>query len=248
MNYFTESNDLLDQPGALRKRLKEDGYLFIRDFLPKEEALFIRRCILEFCREEGWLQEGSALMDGLTDHEPLVEGSKAWRPVYAKIQALEAFHRIKLHDQMHWMMEDLFEEPVFALPMTIARIAFPNDNERGTQPHQDWFYVGGSTETLSCWAPLGDVPSEVGHENVAHLEQLQEQISTFICPHIQGYPLLMPLIIRLPGSPGPSRNEGHLVQNFVGLYLYDLGSHGRQDTTGHRQGHVGSQLDNPYPF
>ena len=98
-------------------------------------------------------------------------------------------------------------------------------------------------------APSGqDVPSEVGHENVAHLEQLQEQVSTFICPHIQGYPLLMPLIIRLPGPPGPSRNEGHLVQNLVGLYLYDLGSHGRQDTTGHRQGHVGSQLDNPYPF
>lgn len=162
MNYFTESNDLLDQPGALRKRLKEDGYLFIRDILPKAEALFIRQCILGFCRDEGWLQEGSALMDGLTDHEPLVEGSKAWRPVYAKIQALEAFHRIKLHDKMHRMMEDLFEEPVFALPMTIARIAFPNDNERGTQPHQDWFYVGGSTETLSCWAPLGDIPSEVG--------------------------------------------------------------------------------------
>ncbi len=109
MNYFTESNDLLDQPGALRKRLKEDGYLFIRDILPKEEALFIRRCILGFCRDEGWLQEGSALMDGLTDHEPLVEGSKAWRPVYAKIQALEAFHRINLHYQIHRMMEDLFE-------------------------------------------------------------------------------------------------------------------------------------------
>jgi hypothetical protein len=59
-------------------------------------------------------------------------------------------------------MESIFQEPVFALPMTIARLAFPRDNERGTQPHQDWIYVGGSTEIISCWAPLGDIPVEVG--------------------------------------------------------------------------------------
>lgn len=162
MNYFTESNDILDDPTALRRRLKEDGYLFVRDILPKDEVLYIRRRMLEFCREEGWLRDGTELMEGLTDHEPLVEGSKAWRPVYEKIQKLEAFHRLKLHENMYRLMEDLFEEQIFALPMTIARTAFPRDNERGTQPHQDWFYVGGSTETLSCWAPMGDIPVEVG--------------------------------------------------------------------------------------
>lgn len=51
---------------------------------------------------------------------------------------------------------------MFALPLTIARIAFPRDNDNGTQPHQDWLYVGGSTEIISCWAPLGDVSIEVG--------------------------------------------------------------------------------------
>ena len=162
MKHFTESNDLLKDPPALRKRLRDDGYLFLRDILPTDDVLHLRGRILEFCREAGWLKAGAGLMDGRTDHEPILEGAPEWRPVYAKVQALEEFHLLKLHSNMHNIMADIFQEPVFALPMTIARIAFPRDNERGTQPHQDWLYVGGSTEIISCWAPLGDVPAQVG--------------------------------------------------------------------------------------
>ena len=162
MEYFTESNHLLSDPPALRQQFNADGYLFFRDTLPQPEVLSLRRQILEFCQEEGWLRKGTDVMDGLTDIEPILEGDKEWRPVYAKIQALESFHRLKMTAHVHTIMEYLFQEPVFALPMTIARVAFPRDNERGTQPHQDWLYVGGSTETVSCWAPLGDVPVATG--------------------------------------------------------------------------------------
>ena len=162
MEYFIESNHLLSDPPALRQQFNADGYLFFRDTLPQPEVLSLRRQILEFCQEKGWLRKGTDVMDGLTDIEPILEGDKEWRPVYAKIQALESFHRLKMTAQVHTIMEYLFQEPVFALPMTIARVAFPRDNERGTQPHQDWLYVGGSTETVSCWAPLGDVPVATG--------------------------------------------------------------------------------------
>ena len=67
MNHFTESNDLLHDPPALRKRLRDDGYLFLREILPEDDVIHLRRRILEFCREAGWLREGSELMDGLTD-------------------------------------------------------------------------------------------------------------------------------------------------------------------------------------
>lgn len=162
MSQFVESNDLLNDPAALRKRLEDDGYLFLRDMLPGDDMLELRRRMLEFCRDAGWLIKGSELMDGLTNHEPIMEGDEPWQPVYAGIQSLELFHRMKLNERVHRVMDDLFQEPVFALPMSIARIAFPNDNERGTQPHQDWLYVGGSTETISCWAPVGDIPEHVG--------------------------------------------------------------------------------------
>ena len=80
MKHFKESNDLLDNPPALRKRMRDDGYLFLRDILPKDKVLHLRRRILEFCQEAGWLKEGSNLEDALTDCEPILEGAEEWRP------------------------------------------------------------------------------------------------------------------------------------------------------------------------
>jgi hypothetical protein len=159
---FTESNDILDDPPALRSRLMKYGYLFVRELLPKDKVLELRRQILEVCVQAGWLRPGSDIMEGLTDHEPILESEPPWIPVYEKVNKLETFHRLKLHPNVRQMMEAIFEEPVFCLPTTIARIAFPRDNERATQPHQDWIFIQGSTETLSCWAPLGDIPEAVG--------------------------------------------------------------------------------------
>ena len=94
MEYFTESNHLLSDPSALRQQFNADGYLFLRDTLPQPEVLALRRQILEFRQEQGWLRKGTDVMDGLTDIQPILEGDKEWRPVYAKIQALESFHRL----------------------------------------------------------------------------------------------------------------------------------------------------------
>ena len=157
-----ESNDILTDPTALQRRLRRDGYLFIRELLPRADVLDLRRRVLQFCDEEGWLRKGSDVMAGLTDHAPVAEGEPAWEPVYEKIQACEQFHRLKMHANVRQLMERLFAEPIVPLPMSIARVAFPRDNARATAPHQDWLYVQGSTETITCWATLGDVPETVG--------------------------------------------------------------------------------------
>ncbi len=38
MKPFTESNNLLNDPPGLRKRLRDDGYLFLRGILPRDEV------------------------------------------------------------------------------------------------------------------------------------------------------------------------------------------------------------------
>ena len=159
---FVESNDILDDPARLRKRMRHDGYLFLRNLLPKDDVLDLRRAILGCCEAQGWLRPGTDPMDGLTDREPIMEGEDEYVDVYARIQSMESFHKLKLHQNILRIMEALFQEEVFPFPQTIGRIAFPRDNARGTQPHQDWIFVGGSMETISCWVPLGDVPLEVG--------------------------------------------------------------------------------------
>ena len=162
MAAFIESNDVLDDPTALRKRLHDHGYLFFREILSKHDVLGLREQILEICRDAGWLRPGSHLMDGLTDHQPIFESDDAHAEVYARVQSLESLHALKFDRNVIGVMEDLFQESVFPFPQSIARIAFPRDNARGTQPHQDWIFVGGSTESISCWAPLGDTSMDVG--------------------------------------------------------------------------------------
>jgi len=157
------ANDLIGDATALQRRLRRDGYLFFRDLLPREEVLDLRRRMLEACAEAGWIQAGTELMDGVTDHAPAWwVGGQAWEPVYEKIQKLEAFHRLKLQPRIREIMEALFEEEVFCIPQTIGRIVFPQNPQGTTQPHQDWLYVQGSTETISGWVPLGDLPAEMG--------------------------------------------------------------------------------------
>ena len=137
--------------------MRDDGYLFFRGIIPKNEILQLRLQILEICQEAGWLRPDAKLMDGLTDHAPLLEGEDKYKEVYARVQALEAFHRLMVNKDIISLMESIFQEPVFPFPQTIGRMAVPNDNARKTHPHQDWIFVGGSTETISCWAPLGDI-------------------------------------------------------------------------------------------
>ena len=85
MKPFTESNDVLNNPSAVRKRLRDDGYLFLRDVLPRDDVAQLRRQILEICEEAGWLRPRANLMDGLTDHAPIEEGSDAHAAVYKKV-------------------------------------------------------------------------------------------------------------------------------------------------------------------
>lgn len=159
---FVDSTPILSDAEGLLRRMNRDGYLFFRGLLPREEVLELRRQFLTYCQEEGWLRPGAPLMDGLTDHEPVLEGEPAWKPVYAKIQRNELFHKIRQHANVKRVADAIFGERTLCLPMNIARVAFPRDNKRATQPHQDWIYVRGSMNTISCWAPVGDVPAEVG--------------------------------------------------------------------------------------
>jgi len=156
-----ESNEILDQSDLLRKRMRGEGYLFFRSLIATSKILALRRTILEICNDAGWIKSGSNLDDAMTDHPPVMEGEKDWIPAYARIQRLEAFHRLPHEPAVARVMEAIFEEPVFRHPLTIGRIAFP-DNARATPAHQDYLYIQGSMETISCWVPLGDTPGAIG--------------------------------------------------------------------------------------
>src|ERR671915_406634 len=86
---FLVSNDLLDDPEALRARARRDGYLFFRALLSPEAVLSLRREILALCH---------------------VEPEAAYMEVYDALQRLESFHALAHAPELLAAYRALFDE------------------------------------------------------------------------------------------------------------------------------------------
>ena len=53
---FRVSNDAIDDPEELRRRIDAEGYLFFRALQDPDKLWALRRDILAVCREGGWLR------------------------------------------------------------------------------------------------------------------------------------------------------------------------------------------------
>ena len=73
-----ESNDILDDPDALKERIAADGYLLIRGLHDKNTVLTARQQLLEKLAAKGMLAPDTPLMDGIFNPaypEPTSTGS-----------------------------------------------------------------------------------------------------------------------------------------------------------------------------
>ena len=176
--FITASNDILDQPAALRERLEEDGYLYIQNFFDPELILAGRRSIFERLADEGQLDPDHDLMDGIVhphmraafklDTAPTFKSSDgrrrnpdktaAFRPELAAISP--EIQRVVFGNEITGFYADLFGEPVRCFDFIWCRLMGPG---HGTPTHCDWVYMGrGSRQLLTCWIPYVDIPLEVG--------------------------------------------------------------------------------------
>lgn len=169
---FTDSTPLLQSPEKLRARADEDGFLFFKNFLPKDPLLELRRQILEIINKHGLLKKGTNLMDGIGDAETIARDVKlndqgrkyigADESIYVAVQCLELFHALPHHPKLISLYEKLFQGPALPHPRNIARILLPYPGAAATPPHQDYIYIQGTHNFWTCWFPLGDCPMELG--------------------------------------------------------------------------------------
>ena len=167
---FEVSNILLTQPQVLRTRLEQSGYLFFRGLLNKEALLNVRSEILTLCQENGWIKQGTRLMDGLFRGGAIPDYSSEYMTMYRKLIKLESFNAYSRSPEILELFKSIFESEVLAHPRNIARVTFPN-HFFTTQPHQDFHYIRGTPETYTAWIPAGDCARELG--GVAVLEGSQ---------------------------------------------------------------------------
>lgn len=158
---FVESQDLLDQPTALRNRLNEDGYLFFRNLIDREPLQNLLIEILNICKKYDWLLEGSDLLarKGKSD---AYSGYFEFTDVYSEIQKLENFHLLANHPKIISTLSGIWGGHVFPHPRNIARITLPGSSKKTTPSHQDYVFIQGSQEFHTVWFPLSDCPKELG--------------------------------------------------------------------------------------
>ena len=157
------SNDAQNDPAELRSRMANEGYLFFKQLQDPSKLRDLRREMMTTIQNAGWLIAGTDPMDGIADiTTQCTEGDNEYSDGYGEVYKLEAFHRSAHWSEVTEMVEKIMGQPIMPHPQKVARIWFPKYTEHTTPTHQDFVHFQGSFENLTCWAPVGDCPIELG--------------------------------------------------------------------------------------
>ncbi len=152
------SNDLLDDPDALRHRLAEDGYLLLRGVHDPAEVLAARQDILRRMAEEGLLDPTCPLMDGVAN--PASRETPTTSVRARERLKTPALATVVYGDRIMRVFARILDAPVASYQFQWLRAAGPG---AGTGIHCDAPYMGrGTPDVYTCWTPLGDVTPEMG--------------------------------------------------------------------------------------
>ena len=153
-----ESSALLGDAQALRERMAEDGFLFIRGLHDREEVLQVRRGILERMAQAGQLDPAAPLLDGAIRPDTQEAATTSVRGHdYLKTDALK---RLLYGPRVLGFFEHFLGGEPTGLQFQWLRTA-----GRGASSgiHYDVVYMGRGTRNLyTCWTPLGDITPEMG--------------------------------------------------------------------------------------
>lgn len=239
-----ESSDLLGDPAALRSRILDDGYLFLRGFLNRDDVLTARKSVVDRMASNGLLEPGSDPMDGIVR-----DGVKLTLEL-SQAQKNAALAKILYSGRMMEFYRSMFGEEVLHFDFTWFRAIGPG---LGTPPHCDMVYMGRGTRDhlFTAWVPIGDVPIELG--GLMMLEgshQQQERLRHYLERDVDTYCTNGRHATNIETGRKQWEWDGWLAKNPVSL-REKLG--GRWLTTSYRAGDlltfpmhmVHASLDNP---
>lgn len=153
---FRNSNDILGDFEALRRRYAEDGYLLIRGFHDRQPVLDARLEMLRALQDRDMLNPKAPLEDG---------------EVAAGAESTMFEHEVT-HDRLPTVLDVVNSDRLiefFSGFLQGSAMTFDFKWLRATGPggfaglHYDRVYMGRGTANLhTCWMPYGDVPLEMG--------------------------------------------------------------------------------------
>lgn len=161
---FVDSAPIAGDAVALQQRAAESGYLYFPGLLPAATVMEMRLHVTAGCQELSWL------VDDRPPEEAIVRPGQHIGhyddPDYLKLAqhvlSEPGFAELGRHPAIIAVLEKLHGRPVETDLGAVIRAFGPGQPALATRPHQEHFYVGGSTELWTAWLPLGDCPAALG--------------------------------------------------------------------------------------
>ena len=151
-----ESNDVLHDAAALNARMKEDGYLLIRQLIDPQAVHAAREKIFQYMAEHEAMEPGSQPLEGVMGQRGKgvsLLGRKAITQDPAVLAVLESPALFDFYQR-------LWGEPVLTFDYKWLRAV---GHEQHSSCHYDVVYMGRGTPRLrTCWIPFDDLPVHRG--------------------------------------------------------------------------------------
>ncbi len=156
LGHLRDANALLSDTDGLRERMKEDGYLLIRNFHPREKIEKARKAYLEILQAKGAIEPGTDLMLG----RQATQKAKSEGGDIPDFRSHPAFLEVVESPELMTFFESFFGEKALTFDYKWIRAV---DHGNNTGAHYDVVYMGrGSSNLYTCWTPYGDLELEQG--------------------------------------------------------------------------------------
>jgi len=156
------ANHLLEKPDLLLQKLQDEGYLYLRNVIDKQDITTLHTDITSIFENAGMLKKGEPKSLAVTDCKPTNEGEDEYFQLYDAIQRLESFHSLPHTEKLLSLLRDIIGPTTFPHPLGICRLSFPENIACATPPHQDYPNNQGTSNLFACWIPLTDCPRNMG--------------------------------------------------------------------------------------
>lgn len=149
-----DSADAADDVAELHRRIAQDGYLYMKGYLDRDQVLEARAALTDRLAAAGVLDEAHPSIEGVAKPN----SGYIFKPEITR--DCQPVQRLLYSGRLIEFYEKVFGESVRHYDYTWLRAIGPG---KGTNPHCDLPYMGrGTHKHMTCWVPYGEISYELG--------------------------------------------------------------------------------------
>lgn len=179
---FLHESSVTDDLAGMHRRMEEDGYVYMRDFWPREEVQAVRDSLTDQLRRLNFLRPGTD-----PDEARAIPGREVGRAMGNPLDQKDArLRELVFGPKLLGFFEKFLGGPVRHFDFIWFRTKGPG---LGSPIHCDLVYMGRGTHNLyTAWVPLGDVSLELGGLMVLEGSHRQaEQLKAYLARDVDAY-------------------------------------------------------------